>query len=63
MVWGDSFGLSFEIQNQTVTQCGKRYRFDVVEAHIEPAVDHRPNFARENQRLASAGAAPEPQVL
>ena len=63
VISGDAFGFCFEIQNEAVPQGGGRDSFNVIEADIEAAVGEGADFAGEDQGLATARAASEPEIL
>src|SRR5579862_8764796 len=63
MVGRDSFGFGLEIRYQAVTQGPERNRFNVIEADVESAIDHRANFSGQNKSLAAPRAAAEAKVL
>ena len=60
---GDAFGFGFEIQNQPVPQRGGGNGLDVVEADVETALSQGADFASQNEGLAAARAAAEPEIL
>ena len=41
VVGRNAFGFGFKIQNEPVSQCGRRHCLDVFEAHIEPSLRNR----------------------
>ena len=59
----DPFSLSFEIQDQAVTQRAHSHGLNVLVAHIETALRKRANFSTQNKSLPASWAAPEPQIL
>ena len=56
LVAGCSFRLAFEVQDDSMTQCGERGFVDVGTGDVVPFVEQRMNFCSENQRLRAARA-------
>ena len=63
IIGADAFGLSFEIQNQTMSQNRLGHRFEVFPCDMEAFIKNRTNLGTEDQRLDAPGTGTETHKL
>ena len=59
----DAFGLGLEVEDHAVPQRGQKHAPHVLEADVVAAVQQRPDFGRQGQRLGRAGTGAPADVL